>query len=265
MLFVNAHFSAHQEQVERRNSDFDKICLKLNLRPPITDDSALQSVTDRFERVFWLGDLNYRVNANRRIADALIQAGDLDVLRANDQLLQEKAHGHVFVGFTEGPLAFPPTYKYDADSDAYDSSPKQRVPSWTDRVLWKPRPEIRLLEYTSVPSIRTSDHRPVRAAFAVTVSVGRAKPPRLSLESNARISNRSPRPSPVARPDDGAEAEARPRTPQPSPSLRAGSPPVPGLASPRRRSSGGSSAAAAQQQQQQQQRSEKNSAVCAVQ
>jgi hypothetical protein len=55
----------------------------------------------------------------------------LQVMQANDQLLREMAKGRVFVGFEEAPLDFPPTYKFDKMSDLYDSSSKQRVPSWT--------------------------------------------------------------------------------------------------------------------------------------
>lgn len=41
----------------------------------------------------------------------------------------------IFVGYSEGPLLFRPTYKYDNNSDEYDTSEKQRVPAWTDRIL----------------------------------------------------------------------------------------------------------------------------------
>lgn len=44
----------------------------------------------------------------------------------------------------EGPLLFPPTYKFDKGAAAtgdrplpYDSSDKRRVPAWTDRVMWR--------------------------------------------------------------------------------------------------------------------------------
>ena len=46
----------------------------------------------------------------------------------------------VFVGFNEGPTDFAPTYKYDLFSDDYDTSEKNRIPAWTDRVLWRRKP-----------------------------------------------------------------------------------------------------------------------------
>ena len=39
--------------------------------------------------------------------------------------------GNVFQGFSEQPINFPPTYKFDLNSDLYDSSEKKRTPSWT--------------------------------------------------------------------------------------------------------------------------------------
>eukprot|EP00959_Pyramimonas_sp_CCMP1952_P381480 7993543-Pyramimonas_sp.AAC.2 len=55
-------------------------------------------------------------------------------MQANDQLRREMSKGRVFVGYEEPPLTFPPTYKFDKGQDSYDSSAKQRVPSWTVRL-----------------------------------------------------------------------------------------------------------------------------------
>jgi hypothetical protein len=46
----------------------------------------------------------------------------------------------VFSGFHEGETNFPPTYKYDLFCDDYDTSEKNRIPAWTDRVLWRRKP-----------------------------------------------------------------------------------------------------------------------------
>ena len=39
----------------------------------------------------------------------------------------------IFRGFKEHPIGFRPTYKYDPGTDDFDTSSKQRIPSYTDR------------------------------------------------------------------------------------------------------------------------------------
>ena len=39
----------------------------------------------------------------------------------------------IFRGFREHPILFRPTYKYDPGTDEFDTSTKQRIPSYTDR------------------------------------------------------------------------------------------------------------------------------------
>jgi len=50
------------------------------------------------------------------------------------------AAGRVFRHLHEAPIRFAPTYKFDkgeVSPHAYDSSEKQRVPAWCDRVLFR--------------------------------------------------------------------------------------------------------------------------------
>ncbi len=42
-------------------------------------------------------------------------------LWSNDQLSRAVQSGQVFRDFEEGPLMFPPTYKYDVGTDKYDT------------------------------------------------------------------------------------------------------------------------------------------------
>lgn len=51
--------------------------------------------------------------------------------------LKNQFIGLVFREFQEGPLTFAPTYKYDPGTEMFDSSAKQRTPSYTDRILFK--------------------------------------------------------------------------------------------------------------------------------
>lgn len=82
----------------------------------------------------------------------------------------------MFQGFIEGPVNFPPTYKYDLFSDDYDTSEKCRVPAWTDRVLWRRRQLSRVppegwspgqCHWYGRANLKQSDHRPVLAILDV--------------------------------------------------------------------------------------------------
>ena len=165
VLFVSSHFAADQNKVKERNADFQRINeeLRLNCDVPSTHAPGT-ALSDRFDMVFWLGDLNYRIDGNRKAVEKLIHNGAEAALRNNDQLLNERARGNVFKGFREGKIRFKPTYKYDPGTDTYDTSKKQRIPAWTDRILYKPlndevRKRLRLCNYDSQDSLSCSDHK----------------------------------------------------------------------------------------------------------
>lgn len=184
---ITSHFQAHQNNIQGRNLDYYKIINKIRLglnnnnnnskhdsnnnNNNITTSSLSTTVIDRFDYVLWCGDLNYRVHANRSIADALLDKNMIEVMLANDQLTHERLKGRVFQNMCENDIHFKPTYKYDSNSDLYDTSKKQRVPSWTDRILYKPSDGIKCNIYDAVQTIKTSDHRPVYANFTIRVTV----------------------------------------------------------------------------------------------
>ena len=150
LLFVCSHLAAHQGHVKQRNASFHQIDEKMPLHPGDTNTppppgvagkEPAKRVTDRFDCCVWLGDLNYRIEANRRVVDALLKKKDrsaaMEALRANDQLIRQKSLGEAFIGWQEGELDFLPTYKLNPGTDIYDTSKKARVPAWTDRILCK--------------------------------------------------------------------------------------------------------------------------------
>nr|XP_023657371.1 phosphatidylinositol 4,5-bisphosphate 5-phosphatase A-like [Paramormyrops kingsleyae] len=113
------------------------------------------------------------------------------MLWEKDQLNKAKACEAVLQGFQEGPLNFPPTYKFDVGTHTYDTSTKKRKPAWTDRVLWRLRaagspgpaqpptvrrgltswlsPGLRVTQrsYRSHMGYTCSDHKPISAVFSL--------------------------------------------------------------------------------------------------
>jgi synaptojanin len=75
--------------------------------------------------------------------------------------------GTVFDGYKEGLIKFAPTYRYDAGTDSYDTSEKNRIPAWTDRIMFKGS-GIRQLVYSRA-ELLSSDHKPVKASFEIEV------------------------------------------------------------------------------------------------
>lgn len=68
----------------------------------------------------------------------------LDSILPHDQLSRLiRAKRVLHEGWREAPIAFLPTYKYDVGTiGLFDSSEKQRAPSWCDRVLYRTRRDL---------------------------------------------------------------------------------------------------------------------------
>ncbi|KAI4495240.1 hypothetical protein M0804_001441 [Polistes exclamans] len=195
-LFVTAHLTAHQDKVKERINDIKRIIRNLDLPKDLPTRHKSKDVTQNFDCIFWCGDLNFRLAQPREeviqwVTDTCFPQ-QVPVNLQKDQLKTILNEGAVLRGFEEALIMFPPTYKYDPGTQNFDSSSKQRTPAYTDRILFKGKGHTRgyirrvshestsshkdgaieCLIYDSVPSICTSDHKPVWGVFKTTIRPG---------------------------------------------------------------------------------------------
>lgn len=177
--FVNSHLTSGSEKKLRRNQNYMNILRFLAL-----GDKKLSpfNITHRFTHLFWLGDLNYRVDLPTWEAETIVQKikqQQYADLLAHDQLLMERKEQKVFLHFEEEEITFAPTYRFERltrDKYAYTKQKatgmKYNLPSWCDRVLWKSYPLVHVVcqSYGSTSDIMTSDHSPVFATFEAGVT-----------------------------------------------------------------------------------------------
>lgn len=184
-MFTNCHFPAHENKLRDRIEEYQRIInsidlpknLKLLKPRYLSNDS-----TARFDCVFFMGDLNFRLE--QRTFDETIQIMDdifqsqgehnFEILTQNDELLKVMETQQAFHGFDESQIRFPPTYKFLAQTNKYDRQSK-RVPSYTDRILFRSKRQrhIQCLIYNWLPQLLSSDHKPVYCLFDVLVRPGR--------------------------------------------------------------------------------------------
>lgn len=145
--------------------------------------------------LFLAGDLNYRTSSVKPTPKDYPKypqptKDDTDPnhfahLLQDDQLTRELKAGRTCFGLQEAPIDFPPTYKYSDKARAVAETTggetldwaNHRWPSWCDRILYldlpswmkeqDPSNRIRIHDYTALPLMRTSDHRPVTLSLTV--------------------------------------------------------------------------------------------------
>ncbi|EIW69000.1 hypothetical protein TREMEDRAFT_39318 [Tremella mesenterica DSM 1558] len=156
--FMTCHLAAGQNNVAERNADYRTISEGLKfLRGKSIEDHDV---------IIWAADFNYRISLPNGEVRELTASDDIESLVEADQLKLAIEAGEVFHGYQEGIITFLPTYN-DNGTDEYDTSEKQRIPSWTDRVLYRGS-EVHLETYNRA-DLRTSDHRPVYAVVRANV------------------------------------------------------------------------------------------------
>ncbi|KAL3042908.1 hypothetical protein OYC64_020763 [Pagothenia borchgrevinki] len=187
VCFLNCHLAAHMNYALQRVDEIEHILEKQDF--DITDTPHVRD----HKVVFWFGDLNFRIaDHGLHFLRSSINSERLNLLWSKDQLTMMKKNEPFLQEFEEGPLNFKPTYKFNRNSDTYDTSGKKRKPAWTDRILWRIKPktfpseddddkasistvdeteEYPLLviqdKYTCDMSYGVSDHKPVIATFSL--------------------------------------------------------------------------------------------------
>ncbi|KAI5268629.1 inositol polyphosphate 5-phosphatase K isoform X4 [Manis pentadactyla] len=172
---INCHLPPHMANNDQRLEHFDRILEMQNF-----EGHDIPNILDH-DLILWFGDMNFRIedfglhfvreSIKNRCYSGLWEKDQLSIAKRHDALLRE---------FHEGPLLFPPTYKFDKNSNDYDTSEKKRKPAWTDRILWrlKRQPQasshvpsqqayfsLSLRSYVSYMVYSISDHKPVTGTF----------------------------------------------------------------------------------------------------
>ncbi|KAG6533555.1 hypothetical protein ZIOFF_007430 [Zingiber officinale] len=175
--FICTHLTSGEKEGDelRRNADVIEILRKTKFPRvrKVFNEMSPETILDH-DRIIWLGDLNYRIALSYQSAKALVEMHNWRALLEKDQLRREQRCGHVFEGWKEGGISFPPTYKYSNNSDRYAGEDmhrkeKRRTPAWCDRILWYGR-GLTQLAYLHGES-RFSDHRPVYSVFNAEVEI----------------------------------------------------------------------------------------------
>lgn len=187
VCFVNCHLAAHPNQVLRRNQDLIDLHKRLLFTVPRRKSWKIQKdrreiFTDSYwhlksfvrvedcDILFWLGDFNYRVDMDSQLARIFIQHDQIDAVLKNDQMMIEKSKDQEYLSkYSEAEIAFAPSYSFDTGTDNYDSSEKQRVPSWCDRIIWRIGDRLSAKFYDCLFEYKESDHKPVRLASSLNI------------------------------------------------------------------------------------------------
>ena len=125
--------------------------------------------------------MNYRVSQSNEQVRTAISDSSIASLLDKDQLRCQMKLNRIFANYLEPSIVFMPTYKFDLNTDDYDTSEKLRTPSWTDRILYHVKrskvrhnneidlESVQSVQYSSSKTIKFSDHRPVSGLFLVTI------------------------------------------------------------------------------------------------
>ena len=155
--FVGVQLTSGVNHETERNQEFDEIVHKVIV--------GNRSVLDH-DHVIVFGSLNYRLALSAKLrnqsARELCPDNDWRTILATDALRQQMASCRALEGFREHAITFNPTYKYEKNSEHYDSSSKPSPPGWTDRIIFRCRlPHTAESQRYWSPTVAFTHHQPV--------------------------------------------------------------------------------------------------------
>jgi hypothetical protein len=160
LAFVCSHLAARATRLKQRAQNYaDSVSgLRLGGAHNAGGSGGSGDFLHQFDHVFWMGDLNYRVDLghmgtesefnqcldliHNKKAEGVCKLLDHDQLRGEMELQQAFPTA---LGFREAPVVWPPTYRMMKGEDPHAYSQKKfQNPSYTDRVLWRSAASARM-------------------------------------------------------------------------------------------------------------------------
>lgn len=143
---LNCHLAPKPHKVLERNKHAKTLVKQIKVGEKICEFDTGS------DYVFWMGDMNYRVDYIFKEVLEEISKNNLQLLLTKDQLIRQKQQNQVFTSFQEAEINFWPTYRRVKGTDEY-SNKKNQSPSWCDRILVKSDRFIDILFYDSIQEV----------------------------------------------------------------------------------------------------------------
>lgn len=142
LCFINCHLEAGHKKNNERINNINDIHWKAFQSEGV--GKKKEEKIENMDYKFFFGDTNFRINLPnlevRQTLEAyqyakskndLITAFELlKPMLEKDQLNLSRNSCEFLDKYQEGSIMFAPTYKYDVDTNNYDTSKKQRIPAW---------------------------------------------------------------------------------------------------------------------------------------
>ena len=148
------------------NKNLEKLNQLLNTEINIEMNNKLAFKDIDYWMIF--GDFNFKIDLDYEPVLELIKKNNINYILNNDQFYKDKNRFNDLNLINEADIVFIPTYKYNKDSNKYvEKGAKVKVPSYTDRILYKKSNGINNLYYNTANSINYSSHKPLIGVFEI--------------------------------------------------------------------------------------------------